>query len=54
MNQKLWEIVQLFKEKKELSTEDWVYAESVLEPEVFQLLALQFDGKMNIVSPGWK
>ncbi|MDM5230078.1 hypothetical protein [Lysinibacillus pakistanensis] len=54
MNGQLWEVIQLFKKKKELTIEDWIYAESVLEPEVVQLLALQRDGKMDIGSPGWK
>jgi len=54
MNQKLWEVIQLFKEKEAITTKDWAYAQSVLEPEVFQLLQLQFDGTMNVVSKNWK
>ncbi|MCT6923338.1 hypothetical protein [Metasolibacillus sp.] len=54
MNQKLWEVIQLFKEKNFIGQAEWAYAEEVLDTDMFQLLKEQMEGKIQLISEQWK
>ncbi|WP_342559117.1 hypothetical protein [Metasolibacillus sp. FSL K6-0083] len=53
MNQKLWEVIQLFKEKNFIGQAEWAYAEEVLDADTFQSLQEQINTKVRLISPTW-
>lgn len=54
MNQKLWEVIQLFKEKNFIGQAEWAYAEEVLDVDTFQLLQEQITRPSSISVETWK
>ncbi|MEC1179935.1 hypothetical protein P9B03_15650 [Metasolibacillus meyeri] len=54
MYQKLWEVIQLFKEQDFIGQAEWAYAEEVLDVDTFQLLQEQMEEKVHLISETWQ